>query len=373
MRYEPRLPTPGFPRRELFKLMSMLMMLVVIGMLMYRTRNPAMWRWLADDDHVEQIALTANSDVTNITSEAPAQSGDNGDKFAETLVAGPNDQQAFEWSQAEYQFQAISDKTAIAAEEMPAYWRLMRWSMTQPFDELWERAHKDRYFTHLGQNPDKHRGELIAMKVSLRRSLKHDAVKNSAGAKEVFEAWGVTTESRTGLYCFVVYDLPPRIPLGPNIHEEAEFVGYFHKLFSYEDALGKTRWAPLLIGRLRWRENPVRMALARQRSDRWSWPWLLVGAAVAAVSIGIWTTRYLAASQVGSLELAPIDHSAIEHWLETGAESSDLDGASEPINLTSLDREPLAEVIPFESAASQPADSEKSGVVSQLGMPIDPV
>ena len=99
MRYEPRLPTPGFPRRELFKLMSMLMMLVVVGMLMYRTRNPAMWRWLADDDHMEQAA--ANSAATNVALGAPAQSVEDGDKFQETLVSGPNDQQAFEWSQAE--------------------------------------------------------------------------------------------------------------------------------------------------------------------------------------------------------------------------------------------------------------------------------
>lgn len=310
-----RPPTPGFPRRELFRLMSMLMLLVIVGTLIVRTRDAAMWRWAASVADDEPAA-------------APLVEDDDGNRFVETLVTGPNDRQPFEQSQAEYQFQAITDKAPNAAEEMPTYWRLMRWSMTESFDDLWERAHKDRYFTHLGQTPEKHRGELIGMKVSLRRAVRHplETKKNAAGVEQVYEAWGITDESRTGLYCLLFYDLPPQLPVRPSIHEQVQFVGYFMKLISYEDALGKTRWAPLLIGRMRLRENSAQFAQRQKDSENRALPWMLGGATLFFIGLVFWTRRYLAASSVPGLEPVPTDHQAIEHWLETGgAETARLD------------------------------------------------
>ncbi len=303
--------------------MSMTVLLVIVGMLMVQTRNASLWRWASSVTDDEPTAARTSSE-----SEA---AGDDSERFVETLVTGPNDRQAFEQSQAEYQFQAISDKAPLTAEEMPSYWRLMRWSMTEPFDDLWERAQKDRYFTHLGQTPEKHRGELIGMKVSLRRAVRHpsETQKNAAGVEQVYEAWGVTDESRTGLYCLLFYDLPPQLPMRPSIHEQVQFVGYFLKLISYEDALGKTRWAPLLVGRLRLRENAAQSAMRRQESETRALPWLIGGAVLLFTGLMIWTRRYLSASSVAGLEPVTTDHQAIEHWLETGgAETTALDRLS---------------------------------------------
>lgn len=300
------------------------MMLVVVGMLIVQTRKASMWRWAANLDDEPQTAQPSS------TPDEANEEPDDGDRFIETLVTGPNDQQPFERSQAEYQFQAITDKAPNSAEEMPTYWRLMRWSMTESFDDLWARANKDRYFTHLGQQPEKHRGELIGMNISLRRAIRHpqETKENTAGIKQVYEAWGVTDESRTGLYCVLFYDLPPQLPVKPNIQERAQFVGYFMKLISYEDALGKTRWAPLLIGRLRMKENSAQFAQRQRESEARALPWLLGGAVVLFVGLVFWTRRYLAASSVAGLEPVPTDHQAIEHWLETGGEGASPDQAS---------------------------------------------
>lgn len=328
MRFNARTPSSYFPRRELFRLMSMMMLLAVVGMTMYRARDPGMWKWLADDVREDdaKVEITSDKAEAKVGSDQSDSDKDNGDRFVETLMTGPNDLQPFEQSQADYIFQAISDKAPLAAEEMPAYWKLMRWSMTENFDDLWNRAHKDRYFTHLAEAPQKHRGELIGMKVSLRRSLAHEASENSAGAKQVYEAWGVTNESRTGLYCLVFYDKPPELPLSPSIHEEAQFVGYFLKLFAYEDAMGTSRWAPILIGRLRWRENPVRSSLKRQREEQELLPWVIGGAAIVVLFVGLWTRSYLRAGQLLQAE-GEVDHAAIEQWLETNTDSGD-DGAA---------------------------------------------
>lgn len=296
------------------------MMLVIVGMLMYRTRDPSMWRWLAEDDRVAEPAAESKEAIPTAT----AAKGE--PEFIETLVTGPDDRQPFEQSESARLFQAVTDKSPLEAEEMPSYWKLMRWSMTQSFDELWKRARKDRYFTHLGQDPEKHRGELIALKISLRRALAHEAGKNSAGVNQVYEAWGVTEESRTGLYCLVYYDQPPQLPLQPSIHEEALFVGYFLKLMSYEDAMGTTRWAPLLIGRLRWRENPARVALSRDRSERNGMPFLVVGVLGGLGLLAFWTKRYLSVGTPTESVTKLVDHAAIEQWLddaEDGADSPD--------------------------------------------------
>lgn len=285
----------------------MVMMLWVVGMLIYWARDPAMWKWIADDVQ-DGAAATAKPNEGS----TPVEKAND-----ETLVSGPNDQQPLEHSQAEYLFQAVTDKEPLAREEMPAYWKLMRWSMTESFEDLWERSRKDLYFTHLAEAPEKYRGELIGLKVSLRRALAHEAEENSAGAKEVFEAWGVTNESRTGLYCMVFYDKPPELAIQPSIHEEATFVGYFLKQFTYEDAMGKKRWAPLLIGRLHWRENVARSALRRQRNDGYLWQWLIVAGAVVVFGIAWKRTRPSVNQSLDAT--APPDHAAIERWLENGA------------------------------------------------------
>lgn len=318
------------------RLVRMVVMLWVVGMAIYWARDPGMWKWLADDVQDEAAAPPKlNQD------SAPAEK-----KNDETLVTGPNDRQPFEQSQAEHLFQAITDKEPIAREEMPAYWKLMRWSMTESFDDLWERSRKDLYFTHLAEAPHKYRGELIGLKVSLRRALTHETEENSAGAKQVYEAWGVTNESRSGLYCLVFYDKPPELAIQPSIHEEATFVGYFLKQFTYEDAMGKKRWAPLLIGRLHWRENLTRSALRRHRHNGNHWQWLIVAGAVVVLAVAWKRTR--PSHRQGLDVTAPPDHAAIESWLDAGApedpsrfdgilaewEGSESDTKSRPVSLS---------------------------------------
>src|SRR5262245_61645324 len=291
MRFNSRIPASGFPRRELFRLMSMTMLLVIVGMLIVRTRDASMWRWMASKESDDE----STTSQTNPDSE-PAE-GDQS-SITERLLSGRNDLHPYEQSQAEYQFQAISDKTPLGVEDMPSYWRLMRWSMTESFDDQWERARKDRYFTHFAEDPAKLRGELVALKLHLRRSVRNDSMKNSMGVTVTFEGSCVSDESRGNPYLVVFYDKPPGFPIRANIHEEGLFVGYFLKLWAYQDALDKTRWAPLLIGRLRLRENSAQLAMRRQESEAQALPWIIGGAVVLFTGLVLWTRRYLCASSV---------------------------------------------------------------------------
>ncbi|HEY5314137.1 MAG TPA: hypothetical protein VIK18_16515 [Pirellulales bacterium] len=235
-------------------------------------------------------------------------------------VQGPLDADPEEREDAQEQFLAVSDKEELTAVDMPAYWRLMRWSRSQSFAELRKRAKRggvDLLFTHFAQEPEKHRGELVQLKLHLVRVVSFDAPENPAGIERTFEAWGVTDDdSRSNPYVVVFSEKPPELPLGAKIDEEATFVGYFLKDVGYE-AYNVRRYAPLLIGRLRWRDNPARAMLRDQKPDpRYLWPVTGIGMALLAVTVGGWIWRMRHPKKRPAFGSTDGEHEAVQHWIE---------------------------------------------------------
>ncbi|HEX4146621.1 MAG TPA: hypothetical protein VHY91_24175 [Pirellulales bacterium] len=200
----------------------------------------------------------------------PAKAATPADPFAwETVVRkpglkGPLDSDPKQRDAVNEQFKAVVDFAELASVEMPAYWSLMRWSRAQSFGELQQRARRggvDVFFKDFAEEPEKHRGELVQLELHVVRALTFDVGANPAGIKRVYEAWGVTdNDSRSNPYVIVFSEKPPQMPLGAKIDEEGTFVGYFLKDMGYEAHDNARRFAPLLIGRLRWRakEPPPR-------------------------------------------------------------------------------------------------------------------
>src|SRR5262245_8237098 len=110
----------------------MIGMLVVLGMLIARARDPNLWRWLADEPAApEPVALgPAATAPPPVPAPAPA-------------VASPSDDDPAERLAAEKEFATVSDRDELGAEEMPAYWRLLNWSRARPFAELAARGRTD--------------------------------------------------------------------------------------------------------------------------------------------------------------------------------------------------------------------------------------
>ena len=276
--------------------MSLVVMLAVLWMLIQRASDPDVWLWLANDNArpAGKDAKDANSledqspEVTPTGSKAVDKA--KAVKWVETVIPGPNDLDEEEIEGAQEQYQAITDRAALGPEEMPAYWRLVRWSRTESFKSLRQRAKRGVFFTQLGEQPEKYRGKLIELKMHVKQVIKHDEVPiNSAKVDTLYEARGRTDESQSFPYVVVFSELPPNMPLGHDLYEEAVFVGYFFKTWTYEDAMGTARWAPMLIGRLEWRENVASVQLARQRTERgYFWPTMAIGAVVVLAIVGSW-------------------------------------------------------------------------------------
>lgn len=306
-RVRDRRPATFFRGSELPRLVTMIVMLGVLFLLMDLARDPKTWRWIAPDDEVAQIE------------PPPAKAGR---APVDALPApGPTDQDPTEQEAAREEFEAVADKSPLAKEEMPAYWRLMGWELHQSTAELQQRADKNVTFRELWQQPQKWRGKLVEIRVHLRRTATvKDLAENPLGLKTVYEVWGWNSQSQPYWYWMVVPELPPGMPQGESIYEEATFVGYFFKLLPYEDRQGKTLATPLLIGRLIWHPSPDN-ALARR--NEWTWTWYLA-AALLVLFVVRWSLAFLGRSKrTSAAEPGDVsrDDAAVESWLE-GEDSS---------------------------------------------------
>lgn len=232
------------------RIFSLLMALLVIGMLYTRARDPLMWRWFAAPDVEKRdeapVAVAG-------TQPAAAQVA------PESIVVGPNDLDPEEQAKFQSYKDLITDRTPLRPREMLPYWQFVEWSRTQSTTELEKRAQVEPAFTLVWEHPERYRGQLIRLRMHVRRVLQYDASENSLGLKVLYEAWGWTDESKSFPYVVVFSEKPPGLPVGNEVEAEVVFVGYFLKMMSYT-AFDSTRGAPLLVGRLRMNKGGSRAA-----------------------------------------------------------------------------------------------------------------
>lgn len=218
---------------------SMLCCLLILGMIYTHAKNPQTWRWLVNDGE-------AHADVEPAAKVEPTAAP----PVKETIVPGPTDDDPEESKTAQPLFDILTDKAPLAAIEMPAYWRAMRWSQAQSFDAMSQRARSDIRYSQLWEQSEEYRGDLIKLRLHIRRVLEYDAPVNSSGVDKVYEAWGWTNDSKSFPYILVFSELPPGMKVGAEVSEEGVFVGYFLKTMLYT-AFDASRAAPLLVGRMR--------------------------------------------------------------------------------------------------------------------------
>jgi hypothetical protein len=258
--------------------------------------------------------------ILNMRARAGAPNSPRGAKkeWKETIVPAPADDDPIEMDEARHLFEGVFDKHAIVESDMPAYWKLMKWARSLSFAELEERARRDVPFTKLWEEPDKHRGELIRLRLHVRRVVEWDgAPKNPAGVKTTYDVSGVTDESKTNPYVVVCFELPPEIPVEADTYAEAVFVGYFLKILAYQGGDEKNRGAPLLIGRMKAVTGGKSLAEARTEGIL---AMVAIGVAIvlaALVAVALW--RLARGKRRGALTSAAVPtlpNADIEAWLE---------------------------------------------------------
>lgn len=277
-------------------------MLVVVALVYAQARDAKNWQWLA----------AADKDAAAPSGEKPP----NGSRpvWQEIRIDASNDRDEEEHAIGRMQLDAVLDKAPLQNVEMPAYWRLLKWSRSQTFEELSARARRDVVFTQFVQRPERFRGQLVRLRLHVRRVLHHDELKeNSAEAQQAFELWGFTDESGAHPYSIVVPEIPDWFRRGGDVEEECVFVGYFFKLMAY-DATEKTRVAPLLIGRLRPLSGPLPKKPAAKATSKLEA--LVIAAVVGLVALAIWWGLPTRRRKTPRAQATAADD-AVETWLRT--------------------------------------------------------
>ncbi|MBI5761359.1 MAG: hypothetical protein HZA46_22860 [Planctomycetales bacterium] len=273
-----------FRGHELTRLMSMVVLLLLLWSLINQARQPSMWNWIAEPDNRSAETRAADLESSRDVESSPTAGSQ------EKIEPGPTDKEPAEWEAIKKEFAAVGDKTALGAEEMPAYWRLMKWSRSQSYADLRRRAEREVPFTKLFDDPDRFRGKLIGFKLHVRQVVDWEVSEDSnfgSGVERVYELRGATEQSLSFPYIVVVSELPAKMPRGMNVFEDVMFVGYFLKTMLYTDGLGTQRASPLLIGRLQWRQSPALKTRQQAGQDFW-WMTVFGGAVLLAIVVASW-------------------------------------------------------------------------------------
>lgn len=172
-----------------------------------------------------------------------------------------------EWEPALREFRALTDSTLeCGREEMPAYWRLLKWSIQNPQSR--PAGFPRLPYNELVNSPSKCRGQALRVELCACRILSYDAPANSLGIDRLYEVWGWSEDSRGSLYVIVSTELPQGVSPGETVSERLEVEGYFCKIQGYvavgSAAQSAPSAAPLVIGRLA-RYQPTAIPLVTGR------------------------------------------------------------------------------------------------------------
>lgn len=249
-----------------------------------------------------------------------------GDAAASVVQGGPPAGiSSEEWEAAGLEFEALTDSTLrCSAEEMPAYWRLLKWSVQQP-DGGSERNRFSRVaFNELVNRPNRHRGAPVQVDLHICRIVSYAAPDNGLGIERLYEVWGWSDDSRGSLYVAITPELPPGMQTGEKVSERGTLLGYFYKVQGYLAAGSAPQAcpsaAPLMIGRLeRWTGPATVVAKTNEL-----WP-AAGGLLLAASFVWLLSHRPLFRSRhrESVAQLASNATAKLETWL-------DLEGRLEP-------------------------------------------
>jgi hypothetical protein len=203
-----------------------------------------------------------------------------------------------------------------------------------PAAKLLAESRRDVVFSQLIENPRRYRGLPIHLEGTVLRVLRQDATGSKLFPKgEFFEAYAITPDSQNFPYILIFEDAPANLPVGDDLRVHAAFDGYFFKLLSYQ-AGDTMRFAPALVGRIRWLDLPAREAPAAKSWQEYRW--VFIGLALLGGYMIVRWTLFLRRAFSPARRTLPskrlvrdeIEPEALEEWL-SGAPPAD-DGPEGP-------------------------------------------
>ncbi|MHB8902340.1 MAG: hypothetical protein ACYC6Y_26575 [Thermoguttaceae bacterium] len=234
--------------REQMRLLALVAAMVGILWMAVEARNPDHFRWI----------WTLGRTRTAVDAEVDTRFAPLGSAEADTFVvrgAGETADAArlpVAGSLTEADLETVRDDEPFRAAEQGAWFKLFDRLRTTDPTTLSRQSIGPISFIELYRQPREHRGELVTLVGTLRRSERVDAPQNDFGIEAYYRTWLFPRDNPTNPIVVYTLEVPRGFPQGMILQEQVELDGFFFKRWPYA-AQDTVRSAPVVLARsLRW-------------------------------------------------------------------------------------------------------------------------
>ncbi|MCA8997811.1 MAG: hypothetical protein KDA80_12520 [Planctomycetaceae bacterium] len=266
-------PPPYLNRKDQYRMLGMIAMLMLIAVAFDATRKPENWNWffaMGNDPAPQQELRELDLDDIDyqILREAPLapetfiavaeaeveESSEPGGEGEGVLTRIPS-----------HLLKDISDqRLGLLRKENEALQQVLKQVQASSADELMEAARRDVGYRVLNVEPDKHRGELLFLEGTLWRLATFPFGDPASQEDDLAQAWLFTSDSGNNPWMVLLPQKPDGIDWGNQIDRQVKVAGYFFKRYGYATEQG-AYVAPLLVANS-FTMPPV-MPVARERTE----------------------------------------------------------------------------------------------------------
>lgn len=254
-------PTPYLNRRDQYRMLGMLALLMLIVVAIDTTRKPENWHWfflLGGDARREQdqelrelrlddidyqikpnenlaaetfIAVAENADSPSPSSrpDLPASADENLEQIPTDLLDGVSDQRLGLLRAEEGALQAILERVRSHSPE-----------------SFLNAARHDVGYRVVNVEPEKYRGRLLYLEGTLWRLAPFPFGDPGSREDDLYQAWVFTSDSGSNPWMVLLPSQPSGIEAGDKLDRPVKVAGYFFKRYGYATEHGPYV-APMLI------------------------------------------------------------------------------------------------------------------------------
>lgn len=223
----------------------LVMLLVGVIWLAVEARNPNHYRWLW------QVGRAPAGDQGSLDTRLPpdAASPELDTFFSPTPDAAIPPQEVKRGPLTAEQLAAIRDDQPIRESEQAAWFQLFATLQSTDEAALARQSIGTTTLIQLFRQPEAYRGELVAIRGTLRGSEEVKAPKNDLGISSYHRTWVFPDDNPSNPIVACCLTLPDGFPSGMELAERVELVGFFFKRWPYQ-ARDTLRTAPVVLAKV---------------------------------------------------------------------------------------------------------------------------
>ncbi len=297
-RRKPKQTPDYFSRREQYRLLVLVGLVMIVVVLMSEAGKPKNWAWMwgnevpvQEDVAQEDFSGEPIDTRLNPTSDATANNPDLIRIYPAPLAT--SEEEAGEGEEGDYfpgvrssLLSTIQDDRVFQNSASEAWYNLLDVLGRTEQADLDEASIGNVSYLQLYNQSDVYRGRLVSLKGMVHRVQELPATKNVHNIERWYQCTLYPKGGPHGqpilIYCL---DLPEGFPRDLKMYQEVHLTGFFYKRLAYEAGDGLNS-APLILAKtVTW----DRFSVAPTETPPWTLLLVVVlGAAIIAVSVAVW-------------------------------------------------------------------------------------